>query len=96
MVNDLTSEMLKTVPPEQRPDVDAVLKKALDAKFLEKLTLDSMPKHFSEKEIRAMSKFYGTPEGASIMKKFGAYMADIMPAIQNQVIEALQPLMNGQ
>ncbi len=95
MVQDLTSEMMKAVPPEQKSDVEALLKKALDPKFLESLTIETMPKHFTTKEIKAMTTFYGTPEGASIMKKFGAYMADIMPAIQTQVIEALQPMLSG-
>jgi hypothetical protein len=95
MVQDLTSEMLKSVPPEQKVEIEALLKKALDPKFLEALTLETMPKHFTTKEINAMATFYATPEGASIMKKFGAYMADIMPAIQTQVIEALQPMLSG-
>ena len=95
MVQDLTSEMLKSVPPEQKNEIEALLKKALDPKFLESLTIETMPKHFTSKEINAMATFYGTPEGASIMKKFGAYMADIMPAIQTQVIEALQPMLTG-
>ncbi|MBC7962325.1 MAG: DUF2059 domain-containing protein [Steroidobacteraceae bacterium] len=67
------------------------MKKALDPKFLESITLETMPNHFTTKEIRAMSKFYSSPEGASILKKFGGYMAAIMLAIQNQIMKAIQP-----
>jgi len=95
LVQDLTSEMLKSVPPSQQAEIEALLKKALDPKFLESLTLETMPRHFTTKEIKAMAAFYSTPEGAAIMKKFGGYMADIMPAIQTQVIEALQPMLSS-
>ena len=33
----------------------------------------------------ALAAFYGSPEGRSITKKFGAYMADVMPAIQEEL-----------
>ena len=92
MVKDLISEMMKTVPADQKAVMEKTFKQALDPKFFYQLTLDAMPKHFTTGEIQALTKFYSNPDGASIMKKFGAYMADIMPAIQSQVISALQEM----
>ena len=91
MAGDLTSELMNTVPPEQQAMAAEVLKKALDPKFLESVTLMAMPKHFTTDEIKAMTRFYASPEGASILRKYGAYMADIMPAVQSRIMTILAP-----
>jgi hypothetical protein len=49
---------------------------------------DSMIKHFTANELKALADFYGSPVGKSAMLKFGAYMADAMPAIQAEVFKA--------
>ena len=36
-----------------------------------------------------MTAFYGSPEGKSAAKKFGPYMAGIMPQIQQEVKKAM-------
>lgn len=92
MIKDLITEMMRAVPAEQKVVVEKSFKQAMDPNFISQLTLDAMPKHFTTKEIEALTKFYATPEGGAIMKKFGAYMADIMPAIQGRIISALQEL----
>jgi hypothetical protein len=35
-----------------------------------------------------LADFYGSPVGKSAMQKFGAYMADVMPAIQAEMLKA--------
>lgn len=91
MAEDLTNEMMKSVPEEQQEMAAEVLKKALDPKFLESITLMAMPRHFTTDEIKAMTKFYASPEGASIMRKYGTYVADIMPAVQSRIMTTLAP-----
>jgi hypothetical protein len=49
-----------------------------------------MVRHFTVRELNALTDFYGSPEGRSAMKKFGAYMADVMPAIQQEMARAIQ------
>jgi len=36
----------------------------------------------------ALADFYGSPVGKSAMQKFGAYMADIMPTIEAEIMKA--------
>ena len=91
LASDLTAEMMKNVPEEQRTKVAEVLKKALEPKFLESITLMAMPKHFTADEIKALTRFYASPEGASVMSKLGAYTADIMPALQSRIMSILAP-----
>jgi hypothetical protein len=35
-----------------------------------------------------LADFYGSPVGKSAMQKFGAYMADVVPAIQAEMQKA--------
>ena len=55
---------------------------------VEKAMKKSLIKHFTADELKALADFYGSPVGKSAMKKFGAYMADVMPAIQTEMMKA--------
>jgi hypothetical protein len=49
---------------------------------------DAMVKHFTSEELKALADFYGSPVGKSAMQKFGAYMSDLMPTIQAEMMKA--------
>jgi len=60
----------------------------LDIAALTKATTDAMIKHFTTEELKALADFYGSAVGKSAMQKFGAYMADIMPTMQAEIMKA--------
>jgi hypothetical protein len=62
----------------------------VDIPALEKAATEAMVKHFTVREINALADFHGSPEGRSVMKMFGAYMAEVMPATQREVERALK------
>jgi Uncharacterized protein conserved in bacteria (DUF2059) len=43
----------------------------LDIAALTKVMTDSMVKHFTTEELKALADFYGSPIGKSAMQKFG-------------------------
>jgi hypothetical protein len=49
---------------------------------------DAMIKHFTTDELKALADFYGSPVGKSVMQKFGAYMAELMPTMQAEIVKA--------
>jgi hypothetical protein len=59
----------------------------VDIAALSKAMTDSMVKNFTIEE-KALADFYGSPVGKSAMQKFGAYMADIMPVVQAEIMKA--------
>ena len=85
---DMAEQMAKNLPADQREDFKALLVKHLDMEALTKAMTDSMVKSFSADELKALADFYGSPVGKSAMKKFGTYMADVMPSIQNEIMKA--------
>jgi hypothetical protein len=85
---DLAEKGAMNLPPEERQKFKDMMTSQLDIDALTKAMIDAMVKHFSAEELKALADFYGSPVGKSAMSKFGAYMADVMPAIQAEMIKA--------
>ncbi len=89
MVTETMNQLSAQLPEESREEFKQALTKVLASERIEKITLDAIVKHFTVKEIDALTAFYGSPEGRSITKKFSAYMADVMPVIQQELSKAI-------
>jgi hypothetical protein len=85
---DVAEQVAKTVPPERRQALKDAFTKYLDMDALTKAIKDAMVKNFTADELGALADFYGSPVGKSAMKKFGVYMADVMPALQAEMVKA--------
>jgi len=48
---------------------------------------DAMVKHFTTEELKALADFYGSPIGKLAMQKFGACMADVMSALEAELMK---------
>ena len=80
--------MATNLPADQRQQFKQMLTKDLDIAALSKAMTDAMVKHFTTEELKALADFYGSPVGKSAMQKFGAYMADLMPVIEAEMMKA--------
>jgi len=92
MVADTVDRVAAQLPEERRKEFKKALSKVVSSERIEALTLQAVTKHFTVKEINALAAFYGSPEGRSITKKFGDYMADVMPAIQEELSGAMEEI----
>ena len=61
-----------------------------------RITLNALAKNFTVGELNAMVAFYGSPEGKSASKKFGPYMAEVMPQIQQEIKKAVDAAQKAQ
>lgn len=89
LVQETVDQLAEKVPEDRREEFRKVLAQMVHSEHIEKITLEAIVKHFTVKEINALAAFYGSPEGRSISKKFNAYMADVMPAIQQELAGAM-------
>ena len=99
MIGDTTEAILKALPPESHEAFLETMKQVMEKLDLEQLTVNSVASHFTLKEINAMSDFYGSAEGQSIMKKYPAYMTEISQKtaiIIAESIKAVQEKMQNQ
>jgi hypothetical protein len=89
MFQDAAEQMAKNLPVKQRREFKNLMTKHLDIPALEKTMKEGMIKHLTADELKALADFYGSPVGKSAMKKFGVYMAEVMPSIQAEIMKAL-------
>jgi hypothetical protein len=88
LVEDMADKMAETLPANQREQFKQMMTKDLDIAALSKAMTDALVKNFTTEELKALADFYGSPVGKSAMQKFGAYMADIMPVVQAEIMKA--------
>jgi hypothetical protein len=88
LFEDIADKMAANLPPDQRDQFKRMMATQLDIAALTKAMTDAMVKHFTTEELKALADFYGSAVGKSAMQKFGAYMADIMPTMQAEIMKA--------
>jgi hypothetical protein len=88
LFEDMADKMAANLPPDQREQFKHMMTADLDIAALSNAMTDAMVKHFTTEELKALADFYGSPVGKSAMKKFGAYMADLMPILQTEILKA--------
>jgi hypothetical protein len=96
LFEDMADKMAANLPPDQREQFKRMMTTQLDVAALTKAMTDAMVKHFTTDELKALADFYGSPVGKSAMQKFGAYMADIMPTMQAEILKAQAKLNQSQ
>ena len=84
----LFEDMAANLPADQREQFKKIMTTEVDIAALSKAMIDAMVKNFTTDELKALADFYGSPVGKSAMQKFGAYMADIMPVVQAEIMKA--------
>jgi hypothetical protein len=89
LFEDMADKMAANIPPDQRTQFKRMMTADLDIPALAKAMSDAMVKHFTTEELKALADFYGSPVGKSAMQKFGAYMAEVMPVMQAEIMKAL-------
>ena len=48
--------------------------------------------HTTAEELDALARFYGSPEGRAITKKFGVYTAEVQPFVHAEIVRAVKEL----
>ena len=90
LFENMTKRIMASVPEgAQRDQMLKMFNTGIDMNALSKAMKDSLVKHFTAEELKALADFYGSPVGKSAMSKMGDYTADLMPVIQAQVMKAM-------
>ena len=90
LLTEMSERVVKMLPDKSQKVFLEVMKSKNLQEATYSITLKALEKHFTVNELKALTAFYGSPEGKSVRKKFGVYMADVMPQINQEVIVALQ------
>ena len=83
-------------PENERPLFMQVMASPAMEKAAYRITLEALVKDFTVGELQAMADFFGSPEGHSAYKKFGAYTSKTIPQIQQEVKKSMAELQKRQ
>lgn len=92
MLEDTFAEIAKQLPVNQRAAFVSQMRALVRVESIERVARDAMLRVFTADELNALADFYGSQHGASAMKKFGVYMADVLPAMQAEIQRAAQQM----
>jgi len=90
MIADSVKKTSMNLPENQRRAYVNFMMQSVRVDVFGRAAVASMARHFTVRELNALADFYGSPEGRSVMKKFGDYMADIMPVLQQELQRGYQ------
>ena len=90
LLQGMSSRVAPNLPEKDRKAFVEVMGSAELEKEATRLMTEGLVKNFTVAELNAMTAFYGSPEGKSAAKKFGPYMAGVMPQIQQEVKKAIE------
>lgn len=93
IINDAFLEMANQLPEEKREGFIKDMYKIVRIDYMTNVSKDAMIKVFTADEINAMTDFYSSKEGISIVNKFGAYMGYVTPAIQGEIQRASEQIL---
>jgi hypothetical protein len=88
MFEDMAEKVAYNLQPKNREEFKAIFTKNLDINSLTVSIKKALINNFTADELCALSDFYGSEVGKSAMSKFGAYMAEVMPDIQAEMMKA--------
>ena len=90
LMEDMTAEMANQLPIERRQAFIDQMRGLVRVDALERIARDAMVRTFTVDELNALADFYGSKYGTSAMKKFGAYLQLVMPALVQEMQRAAQ------
>jgi hypothetical protein len=79
LMDQMLGEVLRRIPKENHDIYTKMWKASFDKIEMKRVMLSTMCKNFSIGEIKALTQFYSSPEGKSVMTKMPQYTADLMP-----------------
>ena len=66
--------------------------KNINMKNIDNIIIQKCVEYFTTSELNALTKFYSSPEGKSIMEKFPRYMLDVQVEINKEITKAVKRL----
>jgi hypothetical protein len=89
----------KDLGAEQKAEIERmhvrtsdILRRSLSWQEMRPLYIDVYKKTFTREDVRAMTKFYESPAGKSLLDKTPALMQNLMGAVQQKVLPLLEQL----
>ena len=94
MLREVANRVGPKFPENEQPIFKQVMASPAMEKAAYRITLEALVKDFTVGELKAMVDFFGSPEGHAAYQKFGTFMAETIPPIQQEVKKSMAALQN--
>lgn len=91
MMRDIVEKTTARMPGK-RKEMTRALMDEVRYDTLRTATIDAMTATYTVEEIEALTQFYSTPEGRSVMEKMSTYMAKVQPVIKKEMRRSMKRL----
>ncbi|GEM_PF-809012 len=92
LIADGIRELTALRPEGQREEAARLMGRLIRPDRMASIMREAMLKRFTAQELNALADFYGSEVGRSIVRKFGAYNADIQPDIRAEFARVIREL----
>ena len=92
IIADGIRELAALRPVAQREEAARRMHELVQPDRMASIMMEALVKRFTAQELEALAGFYGSDIGRSIIRKFGAYNADIWPQIRAEFARVLREL----
>ncbi len=89
IIEDVVENRALELPEDKRAKFKNLIQEETRLEAVRRIIVTVMIKHFNTAEIEALADFYEKPEGQSILHKYSEYTAELMPAIQEEILQAM-------
>ncbi|HJN59965.1 MAG TPA: DUF2059 domain-containing protein [Alphaproteobacteria bacterium] len=94
MMDDTIIELAKNYPAEIREDFIRLMRLSVNYDNIEEIGIDGVAGVFTLAEIEALTEFYDSELGQSVLKKMPKFLAVIQPTIQAEMLRSLGEITN--
>ncbi len=90
IITSSIEQFARRIPEARRQKFLELVNRLFREDWISSVARESLARHLTVQETDALARFYGSPEGQSIVKTFRRYMADVLPAIQQEMLRAVR------
>ena len=94
-VNDAIDRVAATLATSQQQVFKDTMRRVLDYRTIENISINAMAETFSVEELEAMVAYYSTPEAQSISEKYAQYEQQVSPEIVRMIDKAMMRVKTG-
>lgn len=95
MAQALADQTATILPEAERKPYLEMLTKYLDISVINQAMHSALVKHFTADELEVLANFYSNPEAKTALVKMDVYMAEVLPALQAEMLKAQQKAFNS-
>ncbi len=95
-VNSAIDQIASAYPSSTREAFKTSMRRVLNYKAIEKISIDAMAETYTQEELEAMVGYYSKPEAQSATEKYSDYAGKVRPELIKMIDKAMMRIKTGE